>query len=186
MSFHPAARLLPVVFAVTAGLAAQTTGVPGINDYTLNGLTSGSQSCTQLCFPSPVTLTMSVQTVPGAFVVILWTSCPCRGCVAPWPPNACAPAIPLGTLPACSATNQSLDIFFNTGCATVFSTTLVANAAGVASLTVSVPLIAAGTVPCTPLTSLSTQAVVFDLCGVGGPPIGPGPFVLTQAYDVGF
>jgi hypothetical protein len=53
-------------------------------------------------------------------------------------------------------------------------------------MTINVPLLSPGTVPCTALSSFSTQAVVLDLCGVGGPPVGPGPFVLTQAYDVGF
>ncbi len=182
----PATLGFALALACAGSAVAQVTGVPGINDYTLNGLVSGSQSCTSLCFPSPTTLTMAVNTTPGAPVIVYWTTCPCRGCSVPWPPNACAPGIPLGFLPGCTATNQSIDFFPAAGCAVVFSATLIANAAGIASLTVTVPLLSGGTVPCSPNVRLSTQAVVLDLCGVGGPPVGPGPFVLTQAYDVGF
>lgn len=184
-SRHPLSFALGLALAC-GSLTAQVTGVPGINDYTINGSTSGSQSCTALCMPSPLLLTMAVNTVPGAPVVIVWTDCPCRGCAVPWPANACTPAIPFGTIPACLTTNQSLDFFPVPGCNILFQATLIANAAGVASLTVAVPPLSAGTVPCGPNTRLSTQAVVIDPCGVGGLPLGPGPFVLTQAYDVGF
>ena len=166
---------------------AQVTGVPGINDYTLNGSTSGSTSCTTLCMPAPLNLTMAVSTVPNAPVVVFWTDCPCRGCSIPWPPNACAPAIPFGSIPACSLTNQSIDFFPVPNCQILFQFTLIANSAGVASLTLSVPPLNLGTVPCAPGNpTLATQAVVLDPCGVGGFPVGPGPFVLTQAYDVAF
>jgi len=184
----PLSIALGLCLALTGARAnAQVTGVPGINDYTLNGFTSGSTSCTSLCFPSPVTLTMAVHTAPGNLAIAFWTDCPCRGCSIPWPPNACAPSIPLGSVPACSLTNQSIDFFPVPSCSILFSFTMVANSAGFASTTISVPLINFGTVPCAPTNpTFSTQAVVLDLCGNGGVPVGPGPFVLTQAYDVGF
>ena len=178
---HSVAAVLALALGST--LTAQVTGVPFMNDYTLNGLTSGSQSCTPLCFPSPVTLTMTVTTPPGAFVVVFWMNCPCNGCALPWPPNACTPAIPNG-IGACATTNQSIDL--NLVCTVIFNPVMTANSAGFASMTISVPLLSPGIVPCTAFSTFSTQAVVLDLCGVGGPPVGPGPFVLTQAYDVGF
>lgn len=172
--------------AALAPLTAQVTGVAGINDYTVNGVAPGSQSCTQVCIPTPGTINMNVNTVPGAFVVIVFTDCPCRGCAIPWAPNACIPGIPNGIVPACAATNQSIDFFPIPGCNVIWSGTTIANAAGLANITLTVPFIGFGTVPCTLNNLFSTQAIVFDPCGVGGVPIGPGPFVLTQAYDVLF
>lgn len=174
-----AAVLLPIASAV-----AQTTGVPGINDYTLNGLVSGSSSCTQLCFATPTNLTMAVQTVPGAIAVVVWTDCPCRGCAFPWPANTCVPPIPFGTAAPCSATNQSLDFVPIPGCNILFQGFLFANAAGLASQTLALPPLGSSAQPCA--LRFTTQAVVLDPCGLGGPPLGAGPFVLTQAYDVGF
>lgn len=179
-----AAFAATLTFAAAA--AAQTTGVAGINDYTINGSVPGSQSCTSLCLPSPTVLTMSVNTIPGTAVIVVWTDCPCRGCAIPWPANSCAPSIPNGIIPACLTTNQSIDFFPVPGCSILFQATLIANAAGVASMTVTVPPLSAGTVPCGPNTRLTSQAVVIAPCGVGGLPLGPGPFVLSQAYDVGF
>src|SRR5262245_34218672 len=95
---------------------AQTTGVAGINDYTLNGLVPGSTSCTPLCFVSPLNLTLTVVAPPFSAAVIVWTDCPCRACSIPWPPNACVPAIPFGPLPPCAFTNQSIDFFPVPGC----------------------------------------------------------------------
>ncbi len=169
---------------LAAGARAQTTGVPGMNDYTINGLTSGSSSCTQLCFASPLTLNMVVSGPPNSAAMIFWTDCPCRGCAIPWPANPCVPAIPFGTLLPCAATNQSLDFLPIPGCQVLFSAFVLTNTAGVAAVSLNVPLIGNSAQPCS--LRFSTQAAVIDPCGVGGPPIGPGPFVLTQAYDVGF
>ena len=174
------------LLAAIAPLAAQTTGVAGINDYTVNGVAPGSSSCPQVCIPTPGIITMNVNTVPGAFVVIVFTDCPCRGCAIPWAANACTPAIPNGIFPACSTTNQSIDFFPIPGCNVIWSGTAIATAAGQATILLPVPLIAIGTVPCSTFQMISTQAIVFDPCGLGGVPIGPGPFVLTQAYDVTF
>jgi hypothetical protein len=163
---------------------AQTTGVVGRNDYTINGLTSGSTSCTSLCFPSPATLVLSVTTTPGNPVIVVWNACPCRPCVSPWLPNACVPAIPPAASPPCSSTtNQSLDMLIAAPCPILFSAFLLTNTAGVASLTLTIPPLS--TLPCT-MPPISTQAVVIDPCGTGGPPPGPGPFVLTQGYSVRF
>jgi hypothetical protein len=185
MKLFRSAGLLCLALSITAPAAvAQVTGVAGINDYTLNGLVPGSTSCTSLCFASPLTLTMTVQASVGSVVVIVWTDCPCRGCSIPWPPNACFPAIPLGPLPPCATTNQSVDFLPVPGCNILFQATVFANSAGVASINVSVPSIGIASSPCS--VRLSTQAVVLDPCGNGGIPLGPGPFVMTQAYDVGF
>lgn len=172
--------------AVAAPLAAQTTGVAGINDYTVNGSTPGSSSCPAVCIPTPGTITMTVNTVPGAFVIFVWTDCPCTGCAIPWAANVCTPSIPNGTSSACASTNQSLDFLPVPGCNILFTGTAFANAAGLASIVLTVGSLGNGTVPCGPFNRLSTQAVVFDPCGVGGIPLGAGPFVVTQAYDVGF
>jgi len=176
--------LLLLSTALIRPAPAQVTGVPGINDYTINGLGSGGTSCIPLCIPSPTTLTLVVNTVPGNAVIVFFSDCPCRGCSFPWLPNACVPPIPPALAPPCSGlTNQSIDIFFGVpGCTIVFSQFLFANAAGVASLVLPVPPF--GSVPCSAL--FSTQSLVFDLCGTGGSPPGPGPFVLTQAYSIAF
>ena len=179
-------RFLTAALLLTGSLLAQVTGVPGKNDYTINGSTSGSQSCNTLCLPSPVVMNLSVNTVPGNLVIIVFTDCPCRGCSIPWPSNTCSPALPLGFIPPCNTTNQSIDFFPIPGCNIVWSATLVADAAGNANISVAVPPILAGTVPCTLNTTLSTQAVIFDPCGLGDAPLGAGPFVLSQAYSVGF
>lgn len=180
---RPILPLLFVAASIITTATAQVTGVPGINDYTLNGLVSGSTSCTPLCIPSPVPLTMTVNTAPGNGVMIFFTDCPCRSCAFPWPPNTCFPGIPPAPTPPCNgATNQSLDLFVAAPCVIIYSAFLVANAAGIASQTVLVPGFTTG--PCGAL--FTTQAIVIDPCGNGGFPIGPGPFVMTQAYNIAF
>jgi hypothetical protein len=178
--------LRPIVLALSLSavpLAAQVTGVPGINDYTINGLVSGSTSCTPICIPGPATLTLSVSTAVGNAACIVFNTCPCTPCAFPWPTNACVPAIPPALSPPCSgATNQSIDMLLGGNCLIAFSAFVFANTAGIASLTITVPGFSTG--PCTAV--FSTQAVVFDFCGAGGPPIGPGPFVTTQGYSIAF
>jgi hypothetical protein len=68
-------------------------------------------------------------------------------------------------------------------CPILFTAFVITNAAGIASVTITIPPLS--TLPCT-MAPLSTQAVVLDPCGVGGPPAGPGPFVLTQGYSIRF
>ena len=51
--------LATLAFALFAGLThAQTTGVPGWNDFLLNGDISGSTSCNSLTFVTPLALTL--------------------------------------------------------------------------------------------------------------------------------
>lgn len=161
----------------TASFAlAQVTGVPGINDYTVNGLTSGSVSCTTQCNATPVNLNLAVSTAPGNIVIFAFSFCPCFAGFTCELPNACLPAIPST---ACgSSTNQSLDI--QLGCVTTF----FAGVAGTAGATMTLSIPSLGTIPpCS--VQLATQAIVIDPCGLGLSFL-PGPFVLTQAYDLLF
>jgi hypothetical protein len=64
--------LCTVVFLGAVG--AQTTGVPGINDFTVNGIGSGTTSCNLIVTPSPCVL--NVNTVPGMRVWFFFA----RGC----------------------------------------------------------------------------------------------------------
>lgn len=171
---------LRIVLASLASAAlgfAQTTGVIGINDYTINSAGSGTTSCTTQCYNTPVALNLNVSTAPGNFVIFVWSFCPCFGGFVCGGANACLPAIPFT---ACgSTTNQSLDL--QLGCATVLLGTFVANAAGNASTLLPIPTLSLP--PCS--FPMSTQALILDLCGAGLP-ILPGPWVLTQSYDVQF
>jgi hypothetical protein len=165
--------------ATTALALGQTTGVPGINDYTINGSAcSGSPSCTSCCFQTPVALNCSVSAPNGSIVIVVWSFCPCLAGFSCGPPNACTPAIPST---ACgSTTNQSLDLVL--GCVmTPFVG--VGNTAGLASVVVNIPNMGPAA-PCS-IGPLSTQAVVFNPCGFGASPFF-GPFVFTQAYSVSF
>jgi len=178
----PIRFLRAAVAAVVLACAsvAQTSGVPGINDYTLAGSTGpgcfGSPSCITCCYPTPTVVTGTVSTGPGRAVFFIWSFCPCTPGFICGPTNACAPPIPLT---ACgSATNQSFDILL--GCVT--STNLVlSNSAGQAQFTLTLPTLG----PACASATLSTQAVIVDNCGLGVAGF-PGPFVLTQAYSVNF
>lgn len=172
-------RVLSSLLLSAALATAQTTGVPGINDYTINGSAcSGSPSCTTCCFATPASLNCSVSTAPGNFVIIVWSFCPCSAGFVCGPPNACLPPIPLS---ACGSTsNQSFDMMLGCVMTTFWAS---ANTAGVASFTLNIPNLGPAA-PCS-IGPLSTQALVLDTCGLGTP-LFPGPFVLTQAYDVFF
>jgi hypothetical protein len=171
---------LHVPFAALATMAlglAQTTGVPGINDYTINGVGSGSTSCTTQCFNTPVNLSLDVSTAPGNFVIYVWSFCPCFGGFVCGGPNACLPAIPFS---ACgSTTNQSLDL--QLGCVLTTFGPVQANTAGLANLVLPFPTLSLP--PCS--FPMATQAVILDLCGAGIS-ILPGPFVFSQSYNVLF
>jgi hypothetical protein len=173
-------RALALACIATTALAlGQTTGVPGINDYTINGSAcSGSPSCTSCCFATPVALNCSVSAPTGSICVVVWSFCPCFPGFSCGPTNFCVPAIPST---ACgSSTNQSLDLVL--GCVmTPFVG--VTNTAGLASVVVNIPPL--GPAPPCSIGPLSTQAVVIDPCGAGASPF-LGPFVLTQAYSVTF
>jgi hypothetical protein len=174
---HALQRLLPVALLLSIA-GAQTTGVPGTNDYTLNALGSGTTSCTFLCFPTPVTLSMQAWTPTGNFVFFLFSFCPCFGCSQNWSPNACVPAIPPT---ACgSTTNQSVDILPQPGCP-LFVVGSAISVGGVATFNWVLPPLGP---PCASARG-STQALIFSPCGVGSSAF-PGPFVLSQAYNLAF
>jgi len=172
-----ALRTSLVSLTLAVPVLAQTAGVVGINDYTINSLGSLSTSCTTQCYATPINLGLNVSTAPGNFVMFLWSFCPCFGGFVCGAPNPCLPSIPFT---ACgSTTNQSLDL--QLGCVLMTFGPVQANTAGNASLILPIPLL--GLSPCS--FPLATQAVILDLCGVGLP-ILPGPFVFSQSYDVLF
>jgi len=160
------AALLLSVGLLAGDAAAGVTGVPGINDYTINtACSSGSMSCTPCNYVSPITMTFDVSTAPGLPVVYAFSFCPCAPDFAFLPPLACA--LPFTSFAA--STNQSIDI--SLGCVTTF-VTATSLATGVATLTFPVPLLT------TPIT-LGTQAAV-----VGLPCALPTAFTMTQAYSL--
>src|SRR5262249_2236728 len=160
-----------------APAVAQTTGVPGINDYTINSLGSGSTSCTSLCFPNGnVTLGLNVSAPVGSFIVALFNFCPCLACSLPAPPNTCLPPIP----PAAwgGSTRPAAPPPPSAG-GSALSRVMATNAAATARGVLTTPPLPGP--PCS-VIQLSTQAVVINPCGLGVPPGFGGPFVLTQAY----
>jgi hypothetical protein len=160
---------------------AQTTGVPGINDYTINSLGSGSTSCTTMCFPNGnVTLNLSVSAPPGAFIFVFFNFCPCQTCFMGAPANACVPPIPAT---ACGSSNQSLDFNISAACPIILSMLMGVNSAGTVGISFPIPFLPGP--PCS-IATLGTQAIVIDPCGAGVPPLLSGPFVLTQSYTLNF
>ncbi|MFY9341323.1 MAG: hypothetical protein WAT39_02455 [Planctomycetota bacterium] len=166
--------------ALTASLVAQTTGVPGINDYTINGLGSGATSCVSLCFPNGnVTLNLAVSAPFGSFALLLFNFCPCQTCGLPGPTNACVPPIPLT---ACGGSNQSLDLDLTAACGPAIIQFVGPSTAGFPFTTLTIPPLPGA--PCT-VATLSTQAAVINPCGLGVLGV-PGPFVMTQSFTVNF
>lgn len=173
-------RLLPT-FALAAASIAQTTGVPGINDLEVNGFGSGATSCATTCFPNGnVTLNYTANVPAGAFVIVLFTFCPCATCQLPGPTNSCLPAIPNT---ACGfTTNQSFDLDLNAACGPLLALPMAVNSAGVMGLSMPIPGFTG--LPCTNAV-LTAQAIVVDPCGLGLFAL-PGPFVFTQAITTWF
>lgn len=170
--------LLAACLAIAPALA-QTTGVPGINNYTINSLGSGGTSCVPLCFPNgSLNLNLAISAPLGAIAIAFFNFCPCLPCQLPGPTNACLPTIPST---ACGS-NQSFDMDLSPPCGIPFNFTLVVNTAGVYSATIPIPPLPGP--PCGVIT-LSTQAIVFNACGLGTFAV-PGPFVLTQAFTINF
>lgn len=189
----PAMKTVAVWIALTAcfvvgALPGQTTGVPGMNDYTINcvgcgttnppcfpatatpgaGGVSGSTSCTPLWFNVSAggTFTFQVSCAPNVPVSIFLDFCPCIPCWLPLPPVCGIPFTACG-----GTTNQSVDIDLTCPWSTPFSGT--SSPTGVFTATIIVP-------PLPPLTCvrLSTQALVgSNLACVG-------PFLVSQAYDL--
>ncbi len=173
--------LLPAVFAL-GSTVAQTTGVVGTNDYTINSLGSGGTSCVSLCFPNGnVVLNLAVSAPLGAIGIVFFNFCPCLTCQLPGPINSCAPPIPNT---ACgSSTNQALDLDISPPCGLPVSLTMFVSSAGVYTASLAIPPLPGP--PCSGVWQISTQAIVFSSCGLGLT-AAPGPFVLTQAFTLNF
>lgn len=172
--------LLAVALAIGSALA-QTTGVVGTNDYTINSLGSGGTSCVPLCFPNGgLVLNLAVSAPLGAIGIAFFNFCPCLPCQLPGPSNACVPPIPAT---ACFGSNQSFDMDLSPPCGVPFNVTLIPNTAGVYAASVPIPPLPGA--PCSGLWTLSTQAIVFSSCGLGLT-AAPGPYVLTQSFTLNF
>ena len=145
---------------------AQTTGVPGYNDLTVNGLGSATTSCTDLSVP-PGLVTFNVSTAPNVPTVFLFTVfCDCYPCFFARPPSEATCPIPYT---ACAGTtNQSIDLLL--GYCPVLSATVISDAAGDATLTLLVP----------PGFSVGVQAASVHPCQA----TSPFPILLTQAFTV--
>lgn len=158
---------------------AQTTGVPGINDLTMNGFGSGMTSCAVTCVPNGNTvLNYTVSVAPGAIPFVIFNLCPCLPCSLTAPTNFCAPPIPPS---ACGGSNQSFDLDINAACPLILMP-VGPTTTGVVGVSITVPPIPGP--PCTNL-ALSAQAMILDLCGAGLT-VAPGPFVFSQAITVWF
>ena len=172
--------LLAASLAMAPALS-QTTGVVGINDYTINGQGSGGTSCVSLCFPNGnLVLNLSLSAPLGTIAIAFMNLCPCLPCQLPAPGNACLPPIPLT---ACGLSNQSWDMDLSPPCGIPFSVTMVATSAGLYQAAVPIPTLPGP--PCSGVWQLSTQAIVFNGCGLGLFAV-PGPFVVSQAFTVNF
>ena len=166
-----AVHLLAAFTALTAPTAAQTTGFPGVNDYTVAGIGSGSTSCTEV-MPPPgggFALTVSASR-PGLPVLYALTFAgttavvPCAPGAVGLPPSPCILGGP-GPPPI-----QSLDLLVGSG----FGLPPFAALTGPGGFaTVFAPPLPAAGLGLT----IGTQAFVLDpTCGF--------PFVATQAYLV--
>lgn len=172
---------LAAISLLLAPTVAQTTGVVGTNDYTVNGMGSGGTSCVPLCFPNGnVVLNLAVSAPLGAIGIVFFNFCPCLPCQLPGPSNACVPAIPTT---ACAGSNQSFDMDLSPPCGLPVNQTLFVNTAGVYATTVTIPPLPG--LPCSGVWQLSTQAIIFSSCGLGVF-AAPGPYVLTQAFTLNF
>jgi len=165
---HHARRILSglgLTAALTLTAAAQgTTGVAGVNDYTVGGMIPGSSSCT-LLFPVPAGPTVfSINTAPGAPVVFFFNlNCPCKACLFPWVPATCG----MPPLTCFTPSNQAFELDTSSGICTLLSAATTANAAGNASITINLP----------PTIRFSTQGVLLHPCDASN-------LIFTQAYNV--
>lgn len=162
----PLCVLFLVLSAATA--RAQTTGQPGLNDYTINGQGSGGTSPRSLVLPvgrSGFTVSTSA---PGQLVVFAFSSnLPCTPGAACFAPSPC----PLPATACGGSTNQSLDILFGS---TVFvvQVSVASGGGGVSRFSAHLP----------PNIDFSTQVGIIDsTCGTTF--FGLGSVLLSQAYD---
>ena len=157
ISIAVAAVFVLALLLCSPTLSAQTTGVPNLNDYTINGLGSGSTSCTPMGFITPTVLNFSVSTAsPGAFVFLLFSPGPCT-------PESV-------TMPTCSGT--TFDLLLNPAPRLLLSgvSVPVGSSFQYDAPPITVP-------PVSPPITFSTQAVILD------PICGTLP-LFSQAYDV--
>lgn len=135
-------RALALVVSLASATLAQTTGIPGVNDLTVNGLFSGSTSCTGVTICTPATVTFGVTASPGTSVVLFASPGPC---IAGWQTlsNLCS-----GTSIDISLVPEPLQLASGT-----------TDATGSYSATFPLPELVSVT--------LSVQAALFDSCGLG-------------------
>ena len=148
-----AAVLIALSF-LAAPLDAQTTGTPGFNDYTVNGISSASTSCTTATIPFATPISFSVSTCPFSPVFLLFSPCACSPGFLTLPPVRCQGLV----------FSQSLDLQMSSTCS-LSVIAGIADAAG--NFTLTLPSCPSG-------ATFATQAVT-RCCA---------PFLLTQAYDV--
>ena len=130
---------LPLVMALlvlTIPTQAQTTGIPGFNDYTINALGSGSTSCTAISVITPTILSLQVSGPPATPVIIYISFAPCVGT----PPfiTSCQ-----GTLLHLATSPLPIPLSFG-----------FTDVAGNYTFTISLP-------PISPPITIATQAVLF-------------------------
>lgn len=172
-------KLLAFLLSTSTALC-QTTGVPGINDLTVNWTGSGTTSCTTMCFPNGNTVINFDVSMPiGGFAVLMFNFCACTPCSLPGPTNPCLPSIPLT---ACGPSNQSLDLNITAACGPTIFVPVTVSTAGTVGASIVIPPIPG--LPCSSAV-LGVQGVVIDPCGLGLFAV-PGPFVLTQSYTLLF
>lgn len=141
---RPFAALLTGLLLATAA-SAQTTGVPFVNDYTINGLGSGTTSCNPIPL-GPGLVPFTVTSDPNLPVVYFASLCPCSPCSLPLPSASCA--IPAT---ACFGSNQSIDLALNAACPLI-AWPGVTDGSGVCTVML----------PITGTPTFSTQAVILN------------------------
>lgn len=163
--FNPRQVLMVIAIVgtlATASAAQGTQGIAGLNDYTVNGLNTGTRSCQFVTTPpSPTTVTFNVNTLPNMPVAFVFNlGCPCQECFTPMVATSCG--LPLL---GCGLSNHALELW--PPCSTIV---VVAISDGGGNATLVAPVSSS--------FFFSTQAAVF------GPPCDTGNPVLTQAYNV--
>lgn len=166
------ALLLSSVLALAATTSAQTTGVPGVNDLTVNATGSGGTSCQFLTLTGGGTVTINIDTLPGlSTVFFLSPFCRCTdGSVIGAPPPfvfAPSPSCGIPYTAGGGTSNQSFDII--TGlCGPILSAPVVSDPSGQATISFPIP---AGFV-------FTVQGGIIHPCATGFPAI------FTQSFSV--
>lgn len=152
--------------ATLTGLGAQTTGVPGFNDLTVNALGSGTTSCSApIVMAGGGLVNLSISTAPGVPAVYLFTPfCRCQPPFFPLPPSSSCP-IPFTA--GGGTTNQSIDLLLSPNC-TLLNFVVPANAAGFANVSFTLP----------PGFVLGVQGASIHPCATGFPAL------FTQAQTI--